>query len=96
MPQVNSQEQRLRFLIWFLRKRVHEILSGLSQAKGPENDDITDILRNILETVTLAEYLDAPIDEKIGELSELRHFVQTLSGIDIHGNEVFRRGPDVD
>lgn len=96
MPQVNYQEQQIRFLIWFLRKRIHEILFGLNQAKRPETDDITDILKNILETVTLAEYLDAPVDEKIGQLSQFKHFIQTLSGTDIHGNEAFRRGPDVD
>lgn len=96
MPQVNNQEQQLHFLIWFLRKRIHGILSGLTHGKGTQNDDITDILKNVLETVTLAEYLEAPIDEKIRELSELKHFVQTLGGIDIHGHEVFRRGPDVD
>jgi hypothetical protein len=96
MPKINYQEQQLRFLIWFVRKRIYEILSGLNQAKRSETDDITDILKNILETVTLAEYLDGPIDEKIGQLSEFRHFIQTLSGTDIHGDEAFRRGPNVD
>lgn len=96
MPQVNYQVQQLHFLIWFLRKRVHEIHSGLNQAKRPETDDITDILKTILETVTLTEYSDSPIEEKIGHLSQFKHFIQTLSGTDIHGNEAFRRGPDVD
>ena len=96
MPQINHQQQKLSFLIWFLRKRIYEILSGLNQGKRPETNEISDILKNILETVTLAEYLDAPIDEKIGQLSQIRHFIQTLGGTDIHGDEVFRRGPDVD
>lgn len=72
------------------------MLSGLNQTKRPENDEIMDILNNVLETVTLAEYLDAPIDEKIVQLSQLKHFIQTLSGTDIHGNEAYRRGPEVD
>jgi hypothetical protein len=96
MPQVNYQEQQLRFLIWFLRKRIYEILSGLNRAKRPETNDIRDILKNILESVTLAEYLTAPINEKIDQLTQFKHFVQTLSGADIHGNEAFRRGPDAD
>ena len=96
MPEVNYQEQLLHFLIWFLRKHVHEILSGLNQARRPETDDMRDILKNRLEGVTLAEYLNAPIDEKIDQLTQFKYFVQTLSGADIHGNEAFQRGPDVD
>lgn len=96
MPEVNYQEQLLRFLIWFLRKYIHEILFGLNQSKRSETDDIRDILKNMLESVTLAEYLDAPVEEKIDQLTQFKYFVQTLSGADIHGDEAFRRGPDVD
>lgn len=96
MPGINHQEQLLRFLIWFLRRHIHEVLSGLNQVNHPETDEIHDILKNILERVTQAEYFDAPIREKIEELTQFKYFVQTLSGADIHGNEAFRRGPDVD
>ena len=57
MPKVNYQERSLRFLIWFHRKHIHEILSGLNQANRPETDDLRDILKNILKSVTLAEYV---------------------------------------
>jgi hypothetical protein len=96
MAPINHQEQQLRFLIWFLRKRIHEILSDLNKAKSSENGEITDILKNILEMVTLTEYLEGPIDKKIEQLSGFKFFIQTLSGTDIHGHEAFRRGPDVD
>jgi len=96
MSQIKYQEQHLCFLIWFLRKSIYEILSGLNQSNRPETDDIREILKNILETVTLTEYLEAPIDEKIAQLVQFKHFIQILSGTDIHGNEAYRRGPNAD
>ncbi|MBI1823378.1 MAG: hypothetical protein HY200_00560 [Nitrospirae bacterium] len=96
MPRINHQEQMLHFLIWFLRRHIHQILSGLNHFKRAETGEIQDLLENILERVTQAEYFDAPIQEKIEELTQFKYFVQTLSGADIHGDEVFRRGPDVD
>jgi hypothetical protein len=96
MPEVNFQEQLLKFLIWFLRKHIHEILSGLNHSKRSKTNEMRNILHYMLEKVTLAEYMDTPIEEKIDELTRFKYFVQTVSGADIHGDESFRRGPDVD
>jgi hypothetical protein len=96
MRDLGHREQQVHFLLWYLRRHIHELRAELSGTHRPEADDIAEFLTGMLESVTLAEYLDAPVEEKIKQLLQYQHFVQTLRGADIHGNDLYRRGPDVD